>query len=391
MRRWFILSEILILLILIPLPYSNAHGLFQNTDGLETTLTKRAKLRVGPDTKWAILGYVEAGETVRLDGRAPFTSIWVRATTADGHLGWIFGELVAATPDQLNALPVVWDGTPVTAPTAVPPPPAPPDAGAAPSYDVVSGITSHARDIYLHGQQLGNRANVFAKVGDSITASLYFLYPIGWGTYNLRGYSNLQAVVNFFASADARDGNNSFSNPSLAAYSGITTAGILDPNSAWKQVCQGGESPLECEYRVIKPSVALIMLGTNDVPSVSLDTYRSNLGSIVQISVDRGIIPVLSLIPVRQGYEDKIPAYNQAIADTAAAYDIPLWNFGGALGGLANNGLGDGIHPSVPPGHGTEDYSATADFSDENLRYGYTVRNLTALEVLDVIWRQVMY
>jgi hypothetical protein len=396
MRRLCFGFSLLAILSVVAIFPANARPPHQDGSVVEAALAKRAKLRVGPGTQWATIGYVEAGETVRVEGRAPFINLWVRVVTSDGRYGWVFGELIAASPEQLGALPMVWDGTPIS-PQATPLPPpqpsgdVPPDAASLPNYDVISGISGHAHDIYLKGQSLGNRPNVFSKVGDSITVSPYFLYPFGWGTYNLRGYGKLQAVVNYFAQADARDGNNSFSNPSLAAYNGITTGGILDPNNAWTQVCQSGETPLECEYRIIKPSVALIMLGTNDVVSTSLDTFRSNLSRIVQITIDRGIIPVLSLIPIRQGYENNIPAFNQVIVDTAAANDIPLWNFGGALRGLDNNGLSDGIHPSAPPGNGPEDYAAAADFTSDNLRYGYTVRNLTALQVLDAVWRRAMY
>ena len=153
----------------------------------------------------------------------------------------------------------------------------------------------------------GNRSATvpmcFLKLVTALPFRLIFYTPLDSGAYNLRGYNELQATVNYFAATNARDGNNSFANSSLAAYNGITTTGILDPNNAWTQVCQSGETPLECEYRVVKPSVALIMLGTNDVASIPLDGYRDNLRRIVQITVDRGIIPVLSLIPTREGYE----------------------------------------------------------------------------------------
>lgn len=39
--------------------------------------------------------------------------------------------------------------------------------------------------------------------------------------------------------------------------------------------------------RVVRPSVALILIGTNDVANVPLDEYRNNLQRIVQISLDR--------------------------------------------------------------------------------------------------------
>lgn len=380
----------------------------QEEGGVEATIVQRAKLRDGPGTDWYILGYVEAGTVMRLDARAPFVdALWVRGITADGRVGWVFGDLIEAPADQLAALPTKWADDPflLTAPQPAATPPAEISAAEVPideaaetpapqpavsSSGVVSGISDTARTIFERGQQLGNRANVFSKVGDSITYSRYFLFPIGWGTYNLHGYSGLQDVINFFSSESARDGNNSFANSSLAAYNGLTTQGLLDPSVAWPAVCQQGETPLECEYRLVKPSVALIMIGTNDLVGVPEATYRSNLERIVQISIDRGVIPVLSLLPVRAGQEDRVPGFNAIIESVASNYGVPLWNYAGAMAGLYQQGINDGIHPSYPPGSSENDYAAAADFNGENLKYGYTVRNLTALQVLDAIWRQVI-
>jgi hypothetical protein len=392
MRRLLILLQLLIFLgLAFTLTY--AHPTAQSSVGVEAVVTKRARLRAGPGTEWAVLRVVQPGDPFRIDGKASLAdgTFWVRGITSDSRIGWIFGDLISVPADQLAALPAVWVDAPFTlSPPAAVVSPGSASGSASVNSAVISGITTHARQIFQQGQSLGNRANVFSKVGDSITASPYFLYPIGQGFYNLRDYSSLQRVVDFFRSGDARDGNNSFANPSLAAYNGITTAGILDPNNAWTQVCSSGETPLECEYRLVRPSIALIMVGTNDVASLSPDDYRNNLSRIVQISIDRGIIPVLSLIPVRGGYEASIPTFNQIIADVAAGYDIPLWNFPALLAGLDNNGLTDGIHPSAPPGIAPDDFTAAADFTPENLRYGYTVRNLTALQVLDAIWRRAL-
>lgn len=379
----------------------------QDQQGVEVTVARNAKLRDGPGVEWVVLSTVEAGTIMRLDGRAPYETIWVRGITPDGQIGWIFGELINASYAQLSALPKVWVDDPFMGvppqpqaapvqpvsgqPTVTPAPantPVAPAVSAAPARNssVISGISANARAIFQRGQQLGNRANVFSKVGDSITAAQYFLFPIGWGTYNLRGYSSLQGVVNYFSTEAARDNNNSFANPSLVAYNGLSTRGALDPSVAWGQVCESGETPLECEYRIVRPSVALIMLGTNDMSLMPLETYRAHLERIVQISIDRGVIPVLSYIPMREGYADSVAVFNQTIASVARAYDVPLWNYASAMQNLDASGLGDGIHPSFPPG----EIAAAADFTPENLRYGYTVRNLTALQVLDAIWRQVM-
>jgi hypothetical protein len=51
---------------------------------------------------------------------------------------------------------------------------------------------------------------------------------------------------------------------------------------------------------------------------------------------------------------------------------------------LPNEGLGpDGIHPSAAPD--------SADFTADSLQFGYTVRNLTALQALDALWRLELY
>jgi hypothetical protein len=56
-----------------------------------------------------------------------------------------------------------------------------------------------------------------------------------------------------------------------------------------------------------------------------------------------------------------------------------------ALESLPNNGIdNDGIHLTIPP----EGQSGV--FNDNNLKYGYTVRNLVTLQALDVVWHQLM-
>jgi hypothetical protein len=251
---------------------------------------------------------------------------------------------------------------------------------------ILSGITEHTHEIFRRGQQLGNRANVFSKVGDSLTVATYAFYPIGWGAANLHQYQGLLPVVEFFSAANARDGN-SFANISLSADNGWTTRSVFDPAHANPEICTPGEMPLICEYRIVRPAVALVLLGTNDVAELSAEAYRANMRNIVTISISRGIIPVLSTLPQRQGYEQQVAEFNAVIWELAHEYGIPLWDYGLAMNRLPNAGLSaDGVHPSWPPG----DFSAAADFSATNLRYGYTLRNLTALLALDILWKQVI-
>ena len=113
------------------------------------------------------------------------------------------------------------------------------------------------------------------------------MYPLGWGSYNLQGYAGLQPALNFYSTDNARDGN-SFANVPIAADNGWTSTDILSPSRAQPGMCQPGESPLVCEYRVVKPAVALILIGTNDIANLDLGTYQGNLQTIVQTSIDMG-------------------------------------------------------------------------------------------------------
>jgi hypothetical protein len=266
--------------------------------------------------------------------------------------------------------------------------PAAADSAAAPIVSpynyVLSGLSGHAREIYLLGQQLGNRRGVFSKVGDSITASPSFLTQVGYGRADLAGHTYLQPVIDFYLQTSART-SNSFANQSLAARNGWTTFDLLDPAKASSQ-CQG-MSPLVCEYTFVKPSVALIMIGSNDMlwghnPS----DFRDKLDNIVWTSIEMGVIPVVSTLPRNyQAGAGWVDQYNAQIVSVARKYDIPLWDYAVPMDGLPNKGISpDGLHPS-------EGGWNTAIFDDNGLQFGYNMRNLTALVVLDKIWREVLY
>ncbi len=343
----------------------------------------RVRLRAGPGTAGEVLAFVDNNAELLIKGRTADNAwLLVRVKGVEGDTdGWISEQYVRLPnmqpldPETLGRLPVsgvAVEASPV--PTA--------------SVDVpnwLSGITAHARQIYLHGKSLGNRANVFSRVGDSITVSPYFLTPIGLGQYDLGRYGYLSAVIGFFSQADARQGN-SFVNPPLAAGGGWSAYNLLQPGPVG--TC-GADSLLVCEYKLVKPSVALIMVGTNDSGSGSPDQFGGTLRQIVQTSIDMGVIPVISTIPPKRIDADqtaRVNAFNEAIRAIARQYDVPLWDFWAVMESLPNEGMStDGLHPSVPPD------GASCRFSPDNLQYGYTVRNLTALQVLDAVWRLVLY
>jgi hypothetical protein len=292
----------------------------------------------------------------------------------NGQEGWLSSSFVTIISGSVESLPVTDAATSNNSGST--------NVSVGPA--VVPTVGGRAHRIFLAGQRLGNRADVFSKVGDSITATSLFLTPIGVGGLQLGGYTYLQPVVDYFSQSIART-HNSFANESLAARGGWTSGDLLD--TAWgEQLGCPGQSPLVCEYSLVRPSVALIMIGTNDILlEVSNAQYQANLETIVQTTIDMGIIPVISTIPDNTVVPGRVAEINAIIINVASAYNIPLWNYWSALQGLPGVGIsGDGVHPSAGP-------FETGVFTPEAIIYGYNVRNLTALMVLDAVWRGALY
>lgn len=267
--------------------------------------------------------------------------------------------------------------------TAFPTEPAPTSDSGPYGWSVELSEAVHA--IFNRGQQLGNHSDLFVKVGDSLTVATYVFYPIGWGTYDLRGFVYLEPTIQFFSAR--RIGNdNAFSRISLAADNGWTTNSVLDPARANPDLCRPAEPPLVCEYRIVKPAIALILLGTNDVAEIDRARFESNMRFILSTSIARGIIPVMTTIPERRGFEAQVAAFNKTIIELANAYELPLLDYHRAMSSLPNDGLStDGVHPSWPPG----DFVEAGNFSTQNLQYGYTMRNLTGVMILDTMRTQL--
>ncbi len=348
------------------------------------------RFRNGPGSAGSITSYLAANTPLNIIGRTA-DNAWVQVVLNDGSTGWVAAQYVDLTLD-LNAVEVT--GVANNAPAAVANATGP-EAGGSYSDDtsnsgyvasnVISGITSHARQIYLSGQARGNRATAFEKVGDSITYSWANLYDLN-GDYNLANYGYLQPAIGFFSGPNGR-GENPFTAQPIAAYPGWTTSAVLQPGNAKTGSCRGSESPLECAYRTGQPSVALIMLGTNDAAGdMAVGTFEANMQRIIDISITMGVIPVLSTIPPFPVKDGNINAYNQVIRNLARANDVPLWDYWAAINNLPDRGLSaDGVHPSESPDQ------KDAYFDSEHLKYGFNVRNLGALQVLYELWRQVLY
>lgn len=350
-----------------------------SSGGITAITSGQVNFRGGAGTQFEVLQTLTGGLAVPLVGRNT-DGTWLLGVV-NGQQGWLFRDLVGVSGD-VNSLPVTGAEAQVAEGETASPQPVYSGEG------IISNITPRAREIYLKGVGLGNRADVFSKVGDSITASEKFLRPLGIGGLRLDAYGYLGDVFNHFSRTTART-HNSFANLSLAARNNWTSYDVLNPANNPPGVCPADMLPLVCEYTLTKPSIALIMFGTNDVAWVEPEAFSVNLDTIIQISVDMGVIPVLSTIPDKISGEGggNVDHFNRIIRDAAGRHGIPLWDYWSAMQGLPNRGIStDGIHPSFDPRSGE-----TGIFTPEGLVYGYNMRNLTALMVLDAVWRGAMY
>ncbi|MEZ4668437.1 MAG: GDSL-type esterase/lipase family protein [Anaerolineae bacterium] len=333
-------------------------------DAVVAVADTRLRLRELPSLESETLAYLDTETPLTIIGRTA-DSTWLQVYAPEGQSGWVSAAFLLVNVELGQVVVVNVDELPH--PVVLP-----------------SAVAETVHQIYADGQAKGKRAGVFSKVGDSITAARHFSNPVGDGLYTLADYQYLQGVIDAFTVQTVRDDYNSFTNLSLAAGVGWTTDAVFKSRFADSSVCLHDESPVDCEYRVVQPSVAFIMFGSNDVAHLTEDTYAYNIARLVKLSIEQGVIPIISTFPARVGYEEQSAAFNARVVKVAQRYHVPLWDYDGAMAALPDYGLApDGVHPSIPPAG----YKGAANFRPSNLYYGYVVRNLTALQMLDAVWQ----
>lgn len=240
--------------------------------------------------------------------------------------------------------------------------------------------------IYHRGIQHGNRAGVFVKAGDSITMPPHYLIAVGDGATHYGEFGYLSSVVEEYRKTETRPGLNSF-NAGSAAARGFFSYNLISGIANERFGC-GETPPLQCEYDQVHPSLSIIMIGTNDAYFFTpLDTYETAIRQIIELTLARDIIPVISTIPPMHAAGRDPQPYNAIILRLAAEYEIPWMDFYSLMVTLPNEGLsGDGVHPSIPA-----DGSSTADFTPYGLESGYNNRNVLTLYVLQQFQKQVIH
>jgi hypothetical protein len=239
------------------------------------------------------------------------------------------------------------------------------------NYPVIPEIISQKTiNIYEYGQKLNRNPHTFSVVGDCDSSPSWFLgdFDRGRDYYSLGNYTELEDVISEF--------KGSFGRNSMAVRKGFNTASVLSPFLADPESCKTGESPLDCELRINNPSIVFILLGSND--KYNLEKFESYMQQILDTVIKKGIVPILATKAdnIEGNYE-----INATITKLAVEYDIPLWNFWKIVQELPDQGLQqDGTHLTWEHNY----------FNDPNaMENAWPWRNLTALQMLDKVWRVV--
>jgi hypothetical protein len=229
-------------------------------------------------------------------------------------------------------------------------------------WPVVPQVPLSARVLYQQGLALGNDPHAFSVLGDCQSLAETFM-----GVYDNDPAlvaslpADLQATVAQFT--------GSFNRESPTIKGGTTAGAVLW--DAWhenKYTCQTGESPLDCELRLHKPSIVIINLGTHyETRNI---TY---LRKILNRLTAQGIVPILTTKADNRELDERL---NQEMALLAAEYNVPLWNFWAAVSDLPNNGVG------VKKG---EEFLGEIYLSEEGLER----HRFTALQALAAVWMAV--
>ena len=369
------LKKAIILLIILLL---SSASLAQQADVSGFALVN-LNVRDQPNSSGKVIIRLAPKTALVIEGRDQ-NETWLLVHTQDGKArGWVAIQFVqfdqAISIRTLPNMSGVDLSTPLT-PGEATPPVIPPESHDYPALWLDDSVISLARSIYARGQQMGDNPNSLIKIGESNMAGTVYMCPFNYGKYDLGSYKqDLQPVVDRF------NATHSFCHYDFTARSGFASANLLDPQWAIEPDCQHGETPLECGYRIYKPSYALIYLGIADMGFYSTEQYHDNLIKILQFLSDHGVVPILSTFPMADSFNDGKPQlFNAVIRQIATDNHIPLIDIRSVLYTYANRGMGpDGYHFSV------RDTSQT-DFTGDEKIYGRTERELLTLQMLKALW-----
>lgn len=238
------------------------------------------------------------------------------------------------------------------------------------NWPVIPRVSPWLKTVYSRGLAEGNDPQAFSKIGDCQNVESLFL-PFDLPPYYRLGekYSYLMPTIEHFSGSWMRD--------SQAVRGGFNVASVLSAFFSNKELCNNDESPLDCEFRLNNPSLAIISMETwtSKRPPEVFEDY---LNQIVEYALEHNVIPILA---TKADNVEGDHSINAAIARVAYNYDVPMWNFWAAVQTIPWKGLTeDGFHLTVGKNY----------FDDPlEMERAWPVRNLTALQAIDAVYQAV--
>ena len=161
--------------------------------------------------------------------------------------------------------------------------------------------------------------------------------------------------------------SGSFNRESPTSQDGTTPGALLwDQWHRGEYGCQFGETPVDCELRIHRPSFVIIQIGSH-FESRNTEYLRRVIDQLLA----NGVVPILATKADNREKDNRI---NRDMAMLSAEYDLPLWNFWAAVDDLPNRGL-----------YTRKDRPLQGDIyltDDAKL-----IHRETGLEALDIVWR----
>jgi hypothetical protein len=235
---------------------------------------------------------------------------------------------------------------------------------------VPQDVSRRMIEVYQNGLARGRDPHRFSKFGDCQNVPTYFLYNFDTGDYRLGDrYDYLQPTIEQFS--------GSWQRASLAVKGGMTVAAVQTMYFSDPVDCGKNEPPMACEIRIFNPSLVILSFETWWAGKPAAE-YADRLSSVVEYVLSQDVIPILATKADNVEGDESI---NAAIAQVAAEYEVPLWNFWAATYPLPNHG----IEPTDP-----DQFHLTfaRDYFNDPVRMenAWPWRNLTALQAIDAVF-----
>ena len=196
-------------------------------------------------------------------------------------------------------------------------------------WPIVPSFSPRAKQILAGVQSNQNLdPHTFSKVGDCQMTSGTFLAGYANGKYEVP--ETAADTIAWFADSMLAD--------NITAVNGYGINTVLDPAYALKKgnkQCLAGETPLDCELRTRKPAIVLIGMGTNWIPHAE-ESFEKHLRDVVDTVLKTGALPILATKADNVEGDWKL---NQAIAQVAYDYDLPLVNVWLSVQDLPGRGI----------------------------------------------------